>query len=79
MQQIERYGIIALLFLVVSIVVVALWDPDPRSPAEGTDTSTVAAAQPQTAPQEQEARPTQAAPRRNQARSQPTTSGGPSA
>lgn len=29
MQQIERYGIIALLFLVVSIVVVALWDPDP--------------------------------------------------
>lgn len=36
MQQIERYGIIALLFLVVSIVVVALWDPDPGT-ALGND------------------------------------------
>lgn len=47
MQQIERYGIIALLFLVVSIVVVALWDPEPGgSGREGPveQTKTVAAA-----------------------------------
>lgn len=47
MQQIERYGIIALLFLVVSIVVVALWDPEPAGPTEDVrsdQASTVAAA-----------------------------------
>ncbi len=60
MQQIERYGIIALLFLVVSIVVVALWDPEPAGPDEdprSAQASTVAAAparQQQRAPVSQE-------------------------
>ncbi|MGK0217736.1 MAG: nucleoid-associated protein YgaU, partial [Planctomycetota bacterium] len=43
MQQIERYGIIALLFLVVSIVVVALWDPDPGTTLGNNNTRTAAA------------------------------------
>ena len=38
MQQIERYGVIALLFLLVTIVVVALWDGgDPAHAGAGAD------------------------------------------
>ena len=39
MQQIERVGVVALLFLVVTIITVALWD-------DGSDTDTVRAAPP---------------------------------
>jgi len=38
MQQIERVGVVALLFLVVTIITVAMWD-------DGTSTDTVQAAQ----------------------------------
>ncbi len=42
MQQIERYGVIALLFLLVTIVVVALWDGgDPTEASEGDKISQV--------------------------------------
>jgi LysM repeat protein len=37
MQQIERYGVIALLFLLVTIVVVALWDGGDPAQAAGED------------------------------------------
>lgn len=63
MQQIERYGIIALLFLVVSIVVVALWDPEPggagEETAQASQGNTVAAAgrQPVTQRAQNPARP----------------------
>ncbi|MCA9003031.1 MAG: hypothetical protein KDB61_13990, partial [Planctomycetes bacterium] len=42
MQQIERYGVIALLFLLVTIVVVALWDGgDPAQAGQGDEVAKV--------------------------------------
>lgn len=42
MQQIERYGVIALLFLLVTIVVVALWDGGDPAQAGGGEKEKVA-------------------------------------
>ncbi len=42
MQQIERYGVIALLFLLVTIVVVALWDGGDPAQAGGSEGEKVA-------------------------------------
>ncbi len=55
MQQIERYGVLALLLLVVTLVTVGLWGPDPTQASEpknraGADQRTAAA-------QERAARP----------------------
>ena len=35
MQPIERYGLIALIFLVITIAAACLWDPDEEAPADG--------------------------------------------
>jgi nucleoid-associated protein YgaU len=44
MQQIERYGVLALLLLVVTLVTVGLWGPDPdQARAAERDTETAAA------------------------------------
>jgi nucleoid-associated protein YgaU len=56
MQPIERYGLIALIFLVITIAAACLWDPEEETPADGTAVAQAPAAEPGGAPAEPHAR-----------------------
>ncbi len=56
MQPIERYGLIALIFLVITIAAACLWDPEEETPADGTAVAQAPATEPGGAPAEPHAR-----------------------